>query len=105
MKRIVLSFQIQSKNNFQLFHKPAHISKRFFMSKQPPKFKFAAVQLAVTSDKAKNLTNAESMIRKASENGAQVISLPEVCLKNFFKKKKSLKPLFFLIVLELSLWK
>jgi len=47
------------------------------MSKQPPKFKFAAVQLAVTSDKAKNLTNAESMIRKASENGAQVISLPE----------------------------
>jgi hypothetical protein len=39
-------------------------------------FKFAAIQLAVTSDKSKTLDHAREKIREAAKNGAQVISLP-----------------------------
>jgi len=40
-------------------------------------FKFAGIQLAVTSDKAKNISLATEKIAEAVQNGAKVIALPE----------------------------
>ncbi|CAJ0757093.1 8598_t:CDS:10 [Entrophospora sp. SA101] len=42
------------------------------------KFKLACIQLAVTSNKQTNLTNAKNKILEASNNGAKLIILPEV---------------------------
>lgn len=44
----------------------------------PKKFKFAAIQLQVGSNKLENLQRAKNKIKEAAENGAHVISLP-VC--------------------------
>ena len=41
-------------------------------------FKIAICQMLVTEDKMQNVENAESMIREAAKNGAQVIVLPEM---------------------------
>ena len=42
------------------------------------KFKVALCQLKVISDKAHNLKRAGEMIRQASQQGADVIVLPEI---------------------------
>jgi omega-amidase len=41
-------------------------------------FKLALCQMTISMDKKQNLATAESMIRRAAENGANVISLPEM---------------------------
>jgi predicted amidohydrolase len=42
------------------------------------RFKIAVCQMTVSEDKMQNVDKAESMIREAVENGAQVIVLPEM---------------------------
>ena len=39
-------------------------------------FRLAAIQLAVSSNKADNVKKAVDLISKAAENGAKIISLP-----------------------------
>ncbi|CAG8537043.1 23503_t:CDS:10 [Cetraspora pellucida] len=46
-------------------------------------FKIACIQLAVSSDKSKNLTNAKNKILEASKNGAKIICLPE-CFNSLY---------------------
>src|SRR3712207_8002189 len=41
-------------------------------------FRLAVCQVSVTDDKGRNIDNAERMIRKAVENGAQMVVLPEI---------------------------
>ena len=48
------------------------------------KFKLALIQLKVCKDKNANLHKAESLIREAAENNAQVISLPVSAKSSFF---------------------
>lgn len=66
-------------------------------------FKFAGIQLAVTSDKEKNLENAKSLIDEAVKNGAQVVALP-VCITSSILSFTVLYSLMFAGVLQLSLW-
>jgi omega-amidase len=40
-------------------------------------FKFAAVQLRVTSDKEANLSHVRRVVREAAQSGASVVALPE----------------------------
>lgn len=47
------------------------------MLKRSP-FKLAQIQMCTTSNKANNLKTAESLIRSAAAQGAQVIMLPEI---------------------------
>lgn len=42
------------------------------------KFQLALCQMNVSMDKKQNLSNAETMVRRAAEKGAEVISLPEM---------------------------
>ncbi len=46
------------------------------------KFRLALVQLAVSADKAANITRAEGMVRKAAQSGAKIVSLP---VNHFYK--------------------
>lgn len=41
-------------------------------------FKLAVCQTSVTSDKERNIYNAENMIRRAASNGADLVVLPEI---------------------------
>eukprot|EP00735_Rhodelphis_limneticus_P003946 TRINITY_DN1548_c0_g1::TRINITY_DN1548_c0_g1_i1::g.28296::m.28296 TRINITY_DN1548_c0_g1::TRINITY_DN1548_c0_g1_i1::g.28296 ORF type:complete len:299 (-),score=49.42,sp/Q2T9R6/NIT2_BOVIN/56.79/2e-120,CN_hydrolase/PF00795.17/5.8e-36 TRINITY_DN1548_c0_g1_i1:69-965(-) len=52
-------------------------SVQFIRKMSTSSFKIAGCQLAVVSDKAKNLENARNMIQKAKEAGASVVQLPE----------------------------
>ncbi|CAG8440544.1 6147_t:CDS:10 [Scutellospora calospora] len=49
-------------------------------------FKIACIQLAVSSDKSKNLINAKNKILEASKNGAKIICLPE-CFNSLYGVK------------------
>jgi predicted amidohydrolase len=46
-----------------------------------PTFKFAAIQLLVTENKEKNLSNVRELIGEAVSHGAQVVALPVRCSK------------------------
>lgn len=47
------------------------------MAQNASRFKCALIQLAVSSDKNKNLLRATELIKEASRNGANVVALPE----------------------------
>ncbi|RIB11378.1 carbon-nitrogen hydrolase [Gigaspora rosea] len=74
--RFILS---QSFKNFPIkgnFFKNFYYPNRKF-SELSMSFKIACIQLAVSSDKSKNLINAKNKILEASKNGAKLICLPE----------------------------
>ena len=48
------------------------------------RFTVAAIQMRCLPDKESNLTNAESLIRRAAEQGAEVICLPEIFSGEYF---------------------
>ena len=53
---------------------------------QSNKFKLALCQLKVISDKARNLSRAQEMVREAAQNGADVIMLPEIFVCPYVKE-------------------
>ena len=42
-----------------------------------PNFRLALIQMSVTANKSHNLENAAKLVKKASQNGANVVVLPE----------------------------
>lgn len=52
------------------------------------KVKVAAVQMRCTADKWTNIKNAESLVRKAAGEGAQIILLPELFENLYFCQEK-----------------
>ena len=54
----------------------------------PKKFKIGLVQMSMTPDPEKNLLHAIEMVRDAAGRGAQIVSLPELFLTQYFCQRE-----------------